>query len=72
MVQAFKFNWCDPAVGRVPADSVVVNLNKLKDLLMHVMACSDGLAEDGLLLKRGKEAFGYRVIPTISFSAHTL
>ncbi len=59
MVQAFKFNWCDPAVSRVPADSVVVNFNEFKDLLTYLMTCSNGLADDSLLFKRGKEAFGY-------------
>jgi len=56
----------------VPAYSIVVNLNKLKDLLTHFMTCSNGLADDSLLFECGKEAFGYCVIPTTSFSAHTL
>lgn len=49
MIQAFKLDWCLPAVSRVPANSVVVNLDVLKHPLTHGLAAGQGVAIDCVL-----------------------
>jgi len=52
---AIKINWCEQAVNRVPAYSVVINLKKLKDLSTHFIASRDGLTALDLFLKVAKK-----------------
>ncbi len=65
-----KSQRADVAVGTVPPDTVVVNLDILEYGPAHVLASGEALTMDHFHLEGMKEAFGHGVVVAITFAAN--
>ena len=60
-MQAFKCHRADLVIGQVPANTVVANINALKNMLDQVVVRSQHVAVNAWRLERSKETFGKRI-----------
>jgi hypothetical protein len=50
-MEAFELYWANPVICRMPAYSVVVNLNALEDLLTRLIASGQTISINTLFFK---------------------